>query len=206
MSQGMLKGSTFRKGSLLLSLLGTLAMHRPMVQGATVPAEPQQPATGAQVTGFPDQLGLQIRDEAFVSRYADLVYGTWLAPATDSGIYPATKAPLAWESRSVSLDDRSTSRLTLNPETLPSQAAPADAVPASNIHWFAFERRWLLPQSLSLDESPQVVRAAPALVPRVQPLVNSSPIPLPPATQSAIALGVAAGAYGLVRRTHRAIR
>jgi hypothetical protein len=184
---------------LFLSLVGTLALHRPLVQGATILAESQETGTGAQVVPYPQQAGLDIRDEAFVSQQSALGFDVSMTWASNSVIPPITPATVILDPSS-SPEEASTVRLTLDRDASLQATVPSEASPTGMIHWFAFERRW------ALDEAPQAARVAPAVAPRIQPLVNSSPIPLLPAARSALALGVAAAVLVLVKRGRRAFR
>jgi hypothetical protein len=198
MSQGMLRGSVFRKW-LFLILVGTLALHRPIVQGATILAESQETGTGVRVVPYPERAGLNIRHAAFVSQPTALGFDASMISATNS-VMPAITPAMAILDPSSSPENTSTVRLALDRDAALQSTVPSEASPTGIIHWFAFERR------LALDEAPQVARAAPSAVPRIQPLVNSSPIPLLPAARSALALGVAAGVLVLVKRGRRAFR
>ena len=206
MGCGTLRASKIKKPALCLSLLGILAMHRPIAEGATILTEPQQPGAITQILADPERDGIAIRDRAFVSRAVGFDLQFSLNPVAGSAVGPMAAHSVGSGAAYPAVLDVPATRLTSDRDASAPVNVPPDLLPSGNVLWFPFERRWLSPQSTSLNEVSPPARTTPPLVPSKQPMLNSSPIPLLPAAESALALGVGVCVLALVKRGRQAFR
>jgi len=191
MSRYMLRASAIRKGWLYLSLVGAVIMHRPIVQGATVLSDPQQPGTTSQITFTPTQVGIVIRNTAFSTGNAveEIATSSDLLGGLNRGLINTSPTP-STAARKVPTSMADASQLT----------------PSGDNHWFAFERRWLSLQAETSDDAHHAAHTVIGPLPRTKPAIKSNPIPLPLAVRSGLAFGVVIGIWALSRRGQRAFR